>query len=59
MISSAVTWKIMNGQLPSRPYEARELGLTDSVWNMTESCWLQHPNDRLKASEMVDLLREM
>ena len=49
----------MNGDRPPRPYVARELGLTDSVWKMTECCWLQVPKDRLEASEVVDLLREM
>ena len=49
----------MNGDRPPRPDEARELGLTDPVWKMTESCWLQRPQDRLNASEVVDLLREM
>jgi len=49
----------MNGERPPRPYEARELGLTDPVWRMTESCWFEPPKDRLKVSEVVDLLREM
>ena len=49
----------MNGDRPPRPYEACELGLTDPVWKMTESCWQQPPEDRLRAFEVVDLLREM
>lgn len=58
-VSSTVTWKLMNGDRPPRPYEAREFGLTDPVWRMTECCWVQPPKDRLKASDVVDLLREM
>jgi len=49
----------MNGERPSRPQGVEKLGLTDALWKMTEYCWKHPPKDRLKSSEVVDLLREM
>ena len=49
----------MNGERPPRPRGAEVLGLSDALWRMTESCWQGEPKDRLKSSEVVDLLREM
>ena len=49
----------MSGQRPPRPYAAEQLGLSDALWKITESCWQHDPSDRLRASEVVDLLREM
>jgi len=50
--------KITNGERPARPSEAYELGLTDSLWNMTLRCWGQDPAHRPKVTEVVGLLRE-
>jgi len=49
---------ITSGQRPSRPQEAQELGLTDSVWDMTLRCWQQDPTCRPTVTEVVGLLRE-
>ena len=58
-ISTAVTYMVMSGQRPPRPQGVEKLGLSDALWKMTEYCWQHSPKDRLKASEVVDLLREM
>lgn len=50
---------VMSGERPSRPQEAERLGLSDPLWKMAECCWQKSPKERLKASEVVDLLREM
>jgi len=50
--------KITGGEWPARPQEAQELGLTDSVWNMTHRCWHQDPACRPTMTEVVGLLRE-
>lgn len=52
------TSKIMNGEQPVRPQEVQGLGLTDSVWDMTVSCWRQDPTQRPTMTEVVQLLRE-
>jgi len=48
----------MDGGRPARPREARKLGLTDLVWDMTVHCWHQDPVQRLKMMEVVGLARE-
>ena len=50
---------LMNGGRPPRPLGGERLGLSDPLWKMAECCWQQSPEERLKASEVVDLLREM
>ena len=50
--------KIMDGERPARPQEARELGLTDSVWDVTVRCWQQDPTHRPAMTEVVESLRE-
>jgi len=54
----ATSLKIMSGERPARPQEAQELGLTDSVWDMTLKCWRQDPADRPTVTGVVELLRE-
>ena len=53
-----ITSKIMSGKRPARPQEAQELGLTDSVWDMTIRCWHQDPIQRPAMMEVVELVRE-
>ena len=49
----------MNGGWPARPQDAQELGLTDSVWDMTVRCWHQDPAQRPMMTEVVKLAREL
>jgi len=49
---------IMGGNRPARPRDAQELGLTDSVWDMTVRCWQQDPAHRPTMAGVVGLLRE-
>ena len=51
--------KIMGGERPVRPQEAQELGLADSLWNMTARCWHQDPAQRPTMTEVVGLIREL
>jgi len=48
----------MEGERPARPWEAQELGLVDSVWTMTLSCWQENSVDRPATAEVVGFLRE-
>lgn len=48
----------MDGKRPDRPRETQELGLTDSVWDMTLRCWQQDPASRPTMMEVVGLLRK-
>ena len=51
--------KIMDGERPARPQEAQELGLTDSMWEMTVRCWHQDPAQRPMMTEVVGLLLKL
>ena len=48
----------MDGERPVRPRGARKLGLVDSVWNMTLSCWQHDPAHRPTTARVVGFLRE-
>jgi len=50
---------IMDGKCPVRPQEGQELGLTDSIWDMTNRCWHKDPARRPAMMEVVGLLREL
>ena len=45
-ISTAVTYKVMNGERPTSPQGAERLGPLDALRNMVECC-LQHPQGTL------------
>ena len=47
----------MNGERPTRPVEAQELGLTDFVWEMTIRCWDQDPAERPTMTDAIQSLR--
>jgi hypothetical protein len=49
----------MGGERPARPQEAQELGLTDSMWDMTARCWHKDPAQRPTMMEVIELLREL
>ena len=50
--------KIINGKHPAYPQGARELGLTNSVWDMMVRCWHNNPGQRPKMTEVIRLARE-
>ena len=49
----------MEGQRPGRPQEGQELGLTDSVWDMTVRCWNQDPAQRPTMMEVTGFLHKL
>ena len=51
-------FSIMEGKRPARPQGGKDLGLTDSVWDMTVHCWQEDPALRPTAEEVVEFLRE-
>ena len=50
--------EIMESGGPIRPEKAQELGLTDSVWDMTVRCLHQDPARRPTIIEVAQLLRK-
>jgi len=53
LVNTATVIRIVRGGRPSRPEEARSLGLSDSVWDMVERCWKQDPAQRPLISEVL------
>jgi len=51
-------YKITCGERPVRPLGTEDLGLVDSVWDMTLSCWRQDPVHRPPMEKVVRFLRE-
>ena len=49
----------MDGERPTRPQEGQELGLTDSMWDITVRCWHKDPTQRPTMTEVIELLREL
>ena len=49
---------IMGGKRPVRPRGTQELGLVDSMWDMTVNCWQQDPARRPTIAAVVGFLRE-
>jgi serine/threonine protein kinase len=47
--------KIKDGERPDRPQDP---DLTDSVWDMTRTCWCHDPAHRPTISKVVEILRE-
>jgi hypothetical protein len=43
----------------ARPQAAQNLGLTDSLWDMTVCCWRQDPAQRPIMVEVVEFLDEL
>ena len=47
--------KIIDGERPDRP---EALDLTDSIWNVTLSCWKKNPVKRPRMMEVLRVLHE-
>jgi len=58
LAAPVIASRIMDGGRPARPQEARELGLTDSVWDMAVRCWHQDSVQRPTMTEVVGLARK-
>jgi len=58
LATPVITSKIMGGEHPARPQEVQELGLMDSMWEMTVRCWHWDPAQQPKMMEVVRLVRE-
>ena len=51
--NEAVVLRISQGGRPEMPKNAQEIGLTDEMWKLLESCWLQNPKKRPTMEEVV------
>ena len=49
----AVVLRISQGGRPEMPQNAQEVGLTDEMWRLFESCWRQNPKKRPTMPKVV------
>jgi hypothetical protein len=56
-----VMFAVKRGKRPSRPTHdlSRTRGLNDAIWQIIETCWIQDPDKRYTASEVVLFLRNL
>ena len=48
--------KILNGERPRRPNHPN---FTESLWELTQSCWSEEPRDRPGIREVIEVLKEL
>ena len=46
------------GRRPSRPEEARALGLSDAIWEVVEKCWQKEREERPTISHVLQRLQD-
>jgi hypothetical protein len=52
-----VITKVTSGGRPERPKDfVAAARLTDDIWNVTERCWRQQPDERLEIDKVLELL---
>ena len=51
--NEAVVLRISQGGRPAKPVNARDVGLTDELWGILESCWQQTPKKRPGVGEVA------
>ena len=49
----AVTWKILEGERPTRPQGAEGAWFTDVIWGTLEDCWKPQPSDRITVDAVL------
>lgn len=56
-----VVQSVIDGKRPIRPSDerSRKRGLTDTVWELVETCWAQDPAGRPTAKQVVSQLQRL
>jgi len=49
----AVTWKIVEGERPTRPQGAEGEWFTDDIWGILEHCWKPMPEERIRVADVL------
>jgi len=49
----SVTWKILEGERPTRPQGAEGAWFTDAIWGTLEDCWKPQPSDRISVDAVL------
>ena len=53
------TWKILNGEHPSKPQGAEGAWFTTGLWGMLELCWNRQPGDRPTLNVVLRYLQDV
>ena len=51
--STAVVWRILDGERPMRPQGTQAAQLTDDIWGMLECCWQPRPEGRISVRHVL------
>lgn len=54
----AVVAKVMSGIRPERPTDASLLGLSDVVWQVVRTCWIQERDERPTVAAVLQCLNK-
>ncbi|TCD66170.1 hypothetical protein EIP91_001724 [Steccherinum ochraceum] len=54
---SQVSRRYVKGARPHRPSTPDGIGMSESLWALTTSCWAQMPSDRPSAREVIAMLK--
>jgi len=55
---SALVYHLLRGMRPGKPENASIIGFSDSLWDLTQSCWDREVESRPKVGKLVTHLRE-
>jgi hypothetical protein len=47
---------IIENHRPERPANSQEIGLSDEIWNIMQTCWDPEPSKRPKIEDVVKFL---
>ncbi|THH30906.1 hypothetical protein EUX98_g3293 [Antrodiella citrinella] len=48
-----ISTKVVNGERPRRPLTAEGVVMSNSLWHLTQQCWVQYPKDRPPVKNVV------
>jgi hypothetical protein len=57
--NETVIIKVVQGNRPSRPAEGEDLGLSDTLWDLTQDCWATDLDDRPIIRSVLDSLSSL
>jgi len=56
MSSLIAALAVLRGERPERPVDAESLGLSDTLWELVQSCWSESSSTRPTAQQLLDYL---
>jgi serine/threonine protein kinase len=48
-----ITYRVVNGEQPTKPDDAEQIGFGGRTWELVEECWMQQPTRRPKIEQVL------